>query len=421
MKREKSLPREVRKEIAAETKSFRKSTVKRFLIVIPIALVCFGIAIWGFTENAIFTPIIFMGIGLLAFYLACELTKEYRVKYEAKIKYLEEHPYHKAEDFYKICVDAGINDLVSAEDKARAKLLAQKNSLPGDLAVLVELFNLGRNETLRLERDAETKKMSDELKKIEQQEAALEAANKRYIDLIGTEKTVAVYTDILRNAKAQLQKVEAKYEAFCKKEQMLHTTGTEKEIDWALHGGVATGIAGGAAGLATAIDAQQRNVAIRERNAQYSKAVSTLAMPTREKFYNRMSELESLIKHLQKKIESAQMLLVEQLPEDRLLTMLAPQVTKTEITETGATLFTISTQKPDNLLIYDTVRAEIDGSIRAVVVRGKTKIENVVFSLPTEDFIDHNITAICRTPLGEEGSYDVVFEPIHLWARELEK
>lgn len=48
--------------------------------------------------------------------------------------------------------------------------------------------------------------------------------------------------------------------------QAIMSASQQKEHDWAIHGGIASGIAGPAAGLAAAADIQAKNAQIRAQN-----------------------------------------------------------------------------------------------------------------------------------------------------------
>ncbi len=325
-------------------------------------------------------------------------------------------------DFYKLCKSGGALSSTSTADIARIKLAAQNHGIKNKTDdELISLFNRGKAE---VEREEDRAKRDEERKRLEQlrkEESTFEAANRRYLDFEGNAKTVAVYTDFLNLSKAKLAQLEAAMNGLISGVNFLESTSREKEHDWALHGGIASGIAGGAAGLATAINLQTKNAAIRQRNAELNAASTQVEYQVTMSYLNKMRPIEDRIARYEKKLEQASSLLTEVLPAKKLLSILNPAVTKRTHTDTGAVILDIGVTQPTDLMIFENVPAIIDGHLRAVLWEGERRLGEGVFSLCPEDVPDNKLITICRTPIDESIRFTVTFEAINLWAREKEK
>lgn len=91
----------------------------------------------------------------------------------------------------------------------------------------------------------------------------------KYEGLIGREKRIAMLT---AEREALLQKADTLKNGA----KAVMSASQQKEKDWAVHGGIANGIAGPAAGVATAINIQAQNAQIRAQNKANLQAYAPL-------------------------------------------------------------------------------------------------------------------------------------------------
>lgn len=189
-------------------------------------------------------------------------------------------------EFYQTCVSQGVSDIGNDYQQAKAEQIAKSINIDLSKGLKYTYFNA---QAQALENSEEKKikaQKAAEKKQIAQQKSYAKAEakweqrnNKAYQKKV---ENFSKYSDLYGNDKP-IQMIEDEYDKLIKEsavkaanlEQELrdlnlysrqYLTG-EMERDWATLAGVANGIAGPAAGLATALEVQRENEAIRARNA----------------------------------------------------------------------------------------------------------------------------------------------------------
>lgn len=168
----------------------------------------------------------------------------------------------EAEQFYELCQKAGVKDVSTAEGRARLNLCVKNNNLGLDEAVAVERYLLGKSQAERIAKEEAEKQRAAVLKELSEKERVLEEAAKRYITCYGQEKAVKMCLDEASMYREIMSDCDKQYNAVMSGANATYMSGKQQEHSWAIHGGIASGIAGGAAGLATAINIQQKNADI---------------------------------------------------------------------------------------------------------------------------------------------------------------
>ena len=218
----------------------------------------------------------------------------------------------------------------------------------------------------------------------------------KYASFEGREKRVAILSDTQR----QYYKKAAELE---KGMRLLTHANQQKEINWATHGGIASGIAGGAAGLAVAIDAQVKNAQIRAQNEANMRALipGTLAV------HESAGEYRQAAKDLQVSIDVAKI-------------KLDIRVSQIAISETGAFTIQVSVKLTDDLMIFDNVQAVADGTFSANLYQEGHNVGNALLVLPTfgVDRTEAIIEGICLSGAKQGIPYEVQFTPYLLWEME---
>lgn len=346
------------------------------------------------------------------------LTPEEREK-AAHQKYLQEHPYLEAENLFKQARDAGIPNLDSKANISRLLLYAKNNGITTSQAEIIEQFNLGRQYVERHEAREQAQQELDRLEKLREQERELSKQYTYCANCTDQDKSIQVCQDKIREAENIIYQCEQDEASVRNGGEATYLLGHQKESSWAVHGGIASGIAGGAAGLAVAADVERRNQEKRHQNKQLLKGIATLSVMQLEKIWDRKHGAESNLAHWTAKLKEAKMLLCEKLDQNELLAMLHPSVEKVEITETGAVKLDIKLHSTPNLIIFDEIKAVVDGSIEVLLKVDGEVVGSAVCVLPYGG-MTNSATAkcICCKPEKQAKEYTFDFAPNHLWAVE---
>lgn len=375
--------------------------------------------LWDDDVTRIF--LIVEGVVLFFFMVSLYLrAKERAKKRKEEEAFTKAHPHLEAEKFYELCTKNGIADVSTAEGRARLNLCIKNNNLNMTEDAAIESYLLGKSETERLKREKKESEQAAELKKLNEQEQQFEEATKRYISCYGQEKAVKMCLDEAAIYRSIMDNCDREYAAIMNAANMAYRSGKQPEQSWALHGGIASGIAGGAAGLATAMDVQKRNEGIRAANQELLHSVTFLSADATTKINRKKAEAEESATLWEKRAEKAKNYLVQDYPSNDLLARLNPELIKQERSNTGAIRVNIKLHSTPNLRIFENVPAVVDGCIKAALWDGEKKVGEAYFALPycgaTKDC---ELSSICRgSDLKRRQNYIVTFEAEHLWAIE---
>ena len=189
----------------------------------------------------------------------------------------------------------------------------------------------------------------------------------------------------------------------------------QKEHDWALHGGIASGIAGPAAGLAVAADIQAENERIRAENAINAELLAPIIQNSKDA----IKQYRKYVKALEKEIEEAKIKLVSTDDAETCLSKISFSNTEVEVSETGTCTVTTSAKLASPMFIYDNVEATIDGTIIANIYDEKTLIGSALLVLPKFGVEQETeLRGMCLYCGTEGKTYTVEFTATNLWAIE---
>lgn len=348
----------------------------------------------------------------------CEQMHEEHANDEADEEEPEELPSWSAEEsFYNKCVENQISNL-DAVGVARMKLLAKQLNMECGEEALVEKFKKGQANAANRKQILERNQKRLKLKTLREQEALQERVSKKYIDSVGSAKRVNECMDEAMQCRSKVLQLKKEAEEYTKKMSAIGTAFTQKETDWAVHGGIASGIAGTAAGVAVAADIQRKNAEIRAANEQFHETVANAAGSYLAQNRTQIRALEEQAAHWDEEAEKAKLKLIEEQPQDQLLEMLNPRVLKTEVSETGAIILMVSTNAA-SLEIYETVKATIDGSFKINIIDGENVAGEAYITLPFKGSENSaTLTGIC-TNLPQKKQFIFEFAPHNLFAIEL--
>jgi hypothetical protein len=306
--------------------------------------------------------------------------------------------------FYQECEKAGITNLNSEKNRQKAILIGERLGCANK-----ENYRRIYEESKTVYEEIQRSKSARESEILKKTESGQYELLNKYAGYTGRNKRIQMLTDE-RNACLEREKT------LERGSQYIVNASQQKEKDWALHGGIASGIAGGFAGAASAMSIQAQNAEIRAQNAANLEALQPLLMAgamSSMKCAERARELASAI-------EAAKIKLVSETSSSTVFDQLNFSDTEVTVTETGTCIVKTTVRASDDFCIYDDVKAVIDGTIRAKIYDGETCIGTAPIVFPTYGVrLSTGVSGMCLF-CGEPGkTYRVEFGPGNLWAMEL--
>lgn len=195
--------------------------------------------------------------------------------------------------------------------------------------------------------------------------------------------------------------------------------GQQKEVDWAVAGGIASAIGGAGAGVAAALDAQSKNASIREQNARAAQNTAAI----NNFIYSHTSNLEDALKNRQRLIEESRAKLLGTETAEEVMRDLSVECTELVVSPTGAVHVTASVKLKRQLTIRDgRVPAVADGVLYAQLKQNGIRKGSAYITLPCYGIGSATnptkLEGICTELTDPNAKYTVEFEPYHLWLME---
>lgn len=197
----------------------------------------------------------------------------------------------------------------------------------------------------------------------------------------------------------------------------MNSLSNQKEISWSIMGGIADGIAGPAAGVAVAMDIQAQNAAIRAQNA----ANAQLLAPAKFSTYQNISDLNKAYDRYEKELDDTKTKLVSDMGAKECLECIVFNSTDVKVSASGTCTVVTKAKLPKQLIIFDDLKAVIDGTIIAEVYDGSNKIADVPIVLPKYGIGDKEELELMGMALCEaeqDKKYIVKYTATNLWAME---
>lgn len=376
----------------------KNNTIIIFLVVAPSILSVLT-ALCLFDSDSIFLMLLLAFVYLLIFCSVLIIKKPMQKKEEANNLQIR---------FYKECKTKGIEELSSAANRQKAELIAQKLGCKG-YKNFEQYFEESKKLCAEKDKQDRIEKQNAKLASLRNTEEKEYKELTKYSTLEGRNKRVA----ILKDKQAYYYK---QANILRKGMELVINDSQQKEIDWATHGGIASGIAGGAAGLAVAMDAQAKNAQIRAQN----KANLEALLPLGSTVWGSAREYEDAAKKMQPLVDEAKIKLVTDTPKDKVLDRLDIKLKDISISQTGAFTVQASVKLRNNFVIFDNIQAVVDGTICADLYQEGNKVGSALLVLPTFG-VDKQKTTIKGISL--DGAilgvpYEVKFTPYLLWEME---
>ena len=270
--------------------------------------------------------------------------------------------------FFVECILAGYTDFAVEKNIAKAELLAQKYNLDYS-AGIGKLYERG----LKAHEELNDRTQQRELNDARQAEKQAYEQSIRYAELFGKEKRKKMLNDQINTLYTALKNSDRYAEA-------LSRYGQQKELNWGTWGGIASGIAGTGAGIATAIDVQSRNAQIRAQNEKFAQAT----MPEYMAVKGSQAEKRKSIESINKQLELLNEKLVANVSGEEVMKLLKVENVTVDVSETGAYIVTATVGPKKPLYMYDDMPAIADGTILAHVSDGNDELGAVKMVLPVE-------------------------------------
>ena len=305
--------------------------------------------------------------------------------------------------FFVECVLSSCNDF-SIKNVEKAKILANKYELSYPDGILA-LYEQGLNAHKEISQKIVNDKLAD-LRIIEQKE--YKELNK-YALLYGKMKTISMLND-------KMNELLNRAESANQYSDMLVRSAQQREYNWGIWGGIADGIAGPGAGIATAISIQETNAKIRTQNEATMKTIIPQYMfITNNASQNRKNALE-----IEKQIQIVKEKLIdEEILEEDIFKNLSITNTSIEVSETGAFKISAVVEVKNPFFIFDDVPAVADGTICAHVFEDGIEIGSANLVFPVNGIYQKN----CIQGIGLSGAHKdkkqtIVFSPEDMWLIE---
>lgn len=261
---------------------------------------------------------------------------------------------------------------------------------------------------------------SDNLSPEAREDLMLERKSMRYMEYTSTkDKAAHMCEDEIEKLQEYLNVLKATEKSALNAGDAFYRSTKEKEKSWALHGGIASGIAGGAAGLATAIRVQGENREIRERNQALAKGIAQVQINAITRNMEAARKVEEEIAFWKHQKILAQNKKTAELPVAQLLKELHISVVSTKFSAGGSAVLQVRLDPTKNLFIGNSP-AVVDGTVKLVLRRNGVSVGEAILSLPHDgsESVHEELVTICRNPTEKYYNYEVEIEPYHLWAVE---
>ena len=322
--------------------------------------------------------------------------EEEKARWEAKQK------------FYEECKKAGIRRLDTPEKQKKAELIASGLGIK-DGTELFARFNEVMEEAEKAEEREKWWRQQEIIRKEKKQYSEMT----KYASRSGRDKRIQILTDLRDQKRREIS------ESYNSKNSMISLAGAfmQKEQSWATQAGIANGLAGPVAGIATAMDIQAKNAQIREENNTRTQLLAGSLVGIDGQIRSSQKELEAL----EKELADAKLKMVADTPGEKLIKALSFKVTNVTISETGAFTVKATITKTKDIKVFKDLKSEtvIDGTISADLYQDGEKRGSALLVLPVFGLGP----AVTVEGMGLNGAkkdvaYEIKFTPYHLWAME---
>lgn len=354
------------------------------------------------------------------------------MKYATKEKLIE---------FYEKCEKEGIKELRDPFLKKKASQIAETIGIC-DISDIDDLFEIAKKNTFeernRIKREGEERIRLVQIDKANKEDPKDYDLLSKYSDLYGNDKPIVMLNDQYAVTIGNLDSKIFSYmvmigsaDAFSRNAHQYKQYLHEKEYDWAVAGGIAQGIAGPAAGLANALDAQQKNVAVHQKNAGIDAVIDKLAVKGLIQSYDWSVELskvksqkQELENELQNKTEKLKYKVVGEENDSEAFSNIQIISVDYTISPIGSVRIFAKVYQKTPCYIYGNKAAYVDGTLAAKVFQNGVLIGVADLVLPFEGLKNNDaknpltLEGICLYNADPKESCTIEIIPKNLWKIE---
>lgn len=362
----------------------------------------------------LFLGLFFIGFGFLEGFCYRPTMKKWKA-FCAEMRKRDEdfyaaHPFYEDEEFFRRCRKEEAS-LSSKAGKARILLVAKNSGISGTEEEIFNKYSNGKKIVEEAEEKAQFQKAQKENAVALKEQKEQYNLTKKYINLKGAEKRIAMALEEIPPLKSLMAQLRTQADRIS---NTYDRATRQNEVSWATLGGIASGIAGPAAGLVVAMDVQARNA--EKRNASDSSKNMFVAMHLQN--FREQTDIEKRIELWESIAKEAKNKLVEDVGGEKLIKDLNPTVNSMEILNTGNVELLVDVKKK-TIKIFDTVKAVIDGSFKANLLVNGEVVGTAFLTLPycgSENTVTLKTIFVDITK--KASKYDVEFEPYNLFGIE---
>ena len=349
--------------------------------------------------HALFTFLIFGGafialVGLIATIMERPMQKQLDKQEEQE----------KRRQFYLKCKSEKVTSLSTPIERQKAELIANALGINMSKTTIDELYVTSK----KMCDETDAKEQRERLTKQRSEEREDEILFSRYSQCVGRDKRVTMLSDLAK----ENREISDKY---YKGAGTMATMGQQKEKNWALNGGLVSGLAGGAAGLAAAANTQIRNAEIRAQNERNRAMVAPTVMDMLTESTNAKKRAEAY----EKDIINAKTKVVFDISEVDIWNRITMNDVDVAISETGAFLINVTANVSTPFDDIEGRCVVIDGTIEAALYQDNQKKGTAMLVLPMYGMITGaGLTGMCCGNADASKEYEVSFQPHKLWVME---
>lgn len=270
--------------------------------------------------------------------------------------------------FYIECILANCYDFSSERTCEKAKLFAENYKLKYPNGIQ-DLFSKAETKHIEI-RNALLQEEAEKAEQAEQEEYNL---FNRYSDLYGKDKKRAMLND-------KISELKDKKETSDYVSNLLMRSSMQQGYNWATYGGIANGLGGFGAGVATALEIQQENAMIEVQNAKRRQEI----MPAYTEMLLQSCRVGGSISDLEKAIETHNLKLMGKETTQEVFKMLNITCDNVSISKSGTFKMSATVKANGKLFIYGDTPAVADGTIVAHLHQNGVEVGHANLVLPID-------------------------------------
>lgn len=329
-------------------------------------------------------------------------------------------------DFLEACKKEGISSVNDKFDQQKATKIADKLGL--DLSNGIESVFKDANNIA-------TKKTNSkiDIEQVREEDYFLLSELSEYSDLYGNDKPIKMlqneYDKTVKELKIVYEQVKNSEETEMGMQLLFMQhglNGLEKEKSWAIAGGIANGIAGPGAGIATAIEVQRQNAEIRARNAQRKSEILQTSMMFENLRNSRkitshsiQSNINELGKKLKDDIEKYELKVIDDCSDEEAFQFVSVDELSSKIDEAGSITVTAKLSLKEQCKVFGKKCGYVDGTLTAKIFQNKQFVGVADLVLPINGLkkpVTIDGICVCNTQSKDKCVVEII--PKNLWIME---